>query len=152
MLSPSSLPFTEFNLWLCCLVCKASEQKLQHKLAQGCPIGDREIPVAYEPLSTLLVSPLITLMIILYIIPYITPFKEFRLWLILVMLASQARLILQASSEVPVLIMIKGRTHTGCSLLCWDCCLCCISCSCRSIVGLFMFCCTPLCTPLKQQQ
>ena len=34
--------------------------------------------VSCEPLSKLLVSPLITLIVVPYIIPYITPFKEFR--------------------------------------------------------------------------
>ena len=33
----------------------------------------------YEPLSKLLVSPLITIIVVPYIIPYITLFKEFRL-------------------------------------------------------------------------
>ena len=32
-----------------------------------------------EPLSKLLVAPLISPIVILYIIPYISPFKEFRL-------------------------------------------------------------------------
>ena len=34
-----------------------------------------------EPLSKLLVYPLITAIVVPYIIRYITPFKEFRLWL-----------------------------------------------------------------------
>ena len=37
---------------------------------------------AYELLSKLLVSPLITSIVVPYKIPYITPFKEFRLQLI----------------------------------------------------------------------